>query len=132
MSAPTVTPFLTFSGQAAEAIRFYVELIDGSEIVSMTHVDGAVSEPVQFAEFRLGSQRVLAIDSPVQHAWTFTPALSLFVEDPNEAAISRYFKALSDGGKVLMPLDAYPFSKHFAWVEDRFGVSWQLTAGTGT
>jgi predicted 3-demethylubiquinone-9 3-methyltransferase (glyoxalase superfamily) len=55
-----------------------------------------------------------------------TPAMSLFVDCQDEAEIDRLFAKLSEGGKILMPLNAYPFSRKFGWIADRFGVSWQL------
>jgi len=62
----------------------------------------------------------------VKHAFTFTPSMSIFVDCENEAELHEAFKQLSEGGKVLMPLDSYGFSSKFWWVSDRFGVSWQL------
>jgi predicted 3-demethylubiquinone-9 3-methyltransferase (glyoxalase superfamily) len=52
--------------------------------------------------------------------------MSLFVDCENAAEVDRLFAGLSEGGQVMMPLDAYPFSPRFAWVADKFGVSWQL------
>lgn len=128
--APRVTPFLTFVGDAERAMKFYTELFDGAAIVSVDRYgpgeDGKEGS-VRIAEFRLFDQRFYCIDSPPVHQWTFTPAVSIFVEDENEAAIERYCEKLSVGGKVLMPLGEYPFSKKFAWVQDKFGVSWQLS-----
>ena len=60
--------------------------------------------------------------------FTFTPAISLFVSCADKAKIAHYFTVLAEGGQVLMPLDTYPFSPKFGWVQDRFGVSWQLSA----
>jgi predicted 3-demethylubiquinone-9 3-methyltransferase (glyoxalase superfamily) len=74
----------------------------------------------------LKGQPIMFLDSPVKHAFTFTPASSLFVECENAEEVDRLFAALSDSGKVLMPLDAYPFARRFGWMNDRFGVSWQL------
>ncbi len=54
------------------------------------------------------------------------PAVSIFVECENEGELEEAFRRLADGGQVLMPLDNYGFSRRFAWVADRFGVSWQL------
>ena len=54
------------------------------------------------------------------------PAISLFVTCDTEEEINRVFEQLSQDGKVLMPLAAYPFSERFGWVEDKYGVSWQL------
>jgi predicted 3-demethylubiquinone-9 3-methyltransferase (glyoxalase superfamily) len=73
----------------------------------------------------------MAIDSPVKHDFTFTPAMSLFVDCADEAEIDALFAKLSEGGKVLMPLAAYPFSRKFGWLSDRFGVSWQLNLASG-
>ena len=57
---------------------------------------------------------------------TFTPSMSLFVECVGEAEFDRVFAELSSGGAVLMPPNDYGFSTRFAWIDDRFGVSWQL------
>lgn len=78
------------------------------------------------AIFALHGQYFMAIDSFVKHGFTFTPATSLFVDCETADEIDRLFSSLSQGGQVLMPLDAYPFSPRYAWVNDRFGVSWQL------
>ena len=68
----------------------------------------------------------MCIDSYVKHAFTFTPAMSLFVDCDTADELRRVTSALSEGGEVLMPLGDYGFSREFAWVSDRFGVSWQL------
>jgi len=53
--------------------------------------------------------------------------MSLFVMCESEREIDHLFSKLAEGGKVMMPLQAYPFSKKFAWLADQFGVSWQLS-----
>lgn len=63
----------------------------------------------------------------MKHAFSFTPAESLFVECESEEEIGRLNAALSEGGSVLMTIDNYGFSRKFARVSDRFGVSWQLS-----
>ena len=78
------------------------------------------------ARFTLAGREHMCIDSPVQHAFAFTPSMSLFVTCEDEGQVDGLFAKLSDGGKVLMPLDAYPFARRFAWVADKYGVSWQL------
>jgi predicted 3-demethylubiquinone-9 3-methyltransferase (glyoxalase superfamily) len=127
--APKITTFLMFSGRAAEAMNFYAALFENSKILRDTRYGpGEMGKEgtVQQALFSLNGQEIMCIDSPVTHNFTFTPAISLFVTCADEAKIDRYYTALVQGGQVLMPLDAYPFSKKFAWVQDQFGVSWQL------
>lgn len=125
-----ITTFLMFEGNAEEAIRFYMSLFDDSEIRSMTrygHGEAGREGTVQHATFALAGQEFMCIDSPAAHNFTFTPSMSLYVHCDSDAEIERLFAALGAGGGVLMPLDAYPFSPKFGWVNDRFGVSWQLT-----
>lgn len=127
--AKTITPFLMFEGNAEAAMNFYVSLFPGSSIRSIERfgAQGPGKEgSVMTGVLDLKGQPIMFLDSPVKHAFTFTPASSLFVECENVEEIDRLFAALSDGGKVLMGLDAYPFARRFAWVNDRFGVSWQL------
>ena len=66
------------------------------------------------------------MESSLDHAFTFTPAISIFVNCETEDEIDKLFETLSQGGSVLMELTQYPFSKKFGWVQDKFGVSWQL------
>ena len=65
-------------------------------------------------------------DSPPIHEWGFTPAVSNYVECMDESQLEHLFTKLSENGKVMMPLDNYGFSQKFGFLEDRFGVSWQL------
>jgi predicted 3-demethylubiquinone-9 3-methyltransferase (glyoxalase superfamily) len=68
----------------------------------------------------------MCTDSVVKHGFTFTPAFSLFVRCESENDIRRLTDALAEAGTVLMPLGHYGFSRQFAWVNDRCGVSWKL------
>jgi predicted 3-demethylubiquinone-9 3-methyltransferase (glyoxalase superfamily) len=127
---PKVMPFLMFTGQAEEALNFYVALLPDSRIESLDRygpagpgAEGSVFQAVA----TIGGQRVMCIDSPAVHTFTFTPSFSLYVTCDSEDEIDRYFARLSDGGQTLMPLDTYPFSRRYAWVQDRYGVSWQLS-----
>ncbi|MEU7822426.1 VOC family protein [Catellatospora sp. NPDC049133] len=122
---PAITPFLMFEGAATQAMDFYVSLFDDGEVLSVTPHQGEHTG-VQLAEFRVAGQRLLCSDSFVKHAFTFTPSLSLFVRCKDDAELTRLHAALSEGGQELMPPSNYGFSTRFAWVNDRFGVSWQL------
>lgn len=118
-----------FEGNAEEAMTFYLSLFDDAEVVSINRygADGPGKEgTVQHATFTLAGQRYMCIDSPAPHAFTFTPAVSLFVQCADEAEIDRLYASLGEQGTQLMPLGSYGFSAKFGWVNDRFGVSWQL------
>lgn len=124
-----ITPFLMFQGQAEEAINYYTSIFQDSEIIHLAHYgaggpgkEGEISRAV----FSINGQEFLCTDSTVQHTFTFTPSISLFVNCDSEEELDGAFAKLSDGGQVLMPLNNYPFSKKFGWVQDKFGVSWQL------
>ncbi len=124
-----VAPCLMFDGQAEEAMNLYVSLSNDSKIVAIQHHGpGAPGKEgsVQKALFSLGGQEFLAFDTPVKHEFTFTPAVSMFVHCYSEQEIDGLYKALSENGKVLMPLDEYHFAPKFCWVTDRYGVSWQM------
>ena len=124
-----ITTFLTFTGQAEEALNLYVSLFEGSEVLSIDRYgpdDGENAGKVRHATFSLSGQEFACIDSPPVHEWTFTPAISLWVNCHSEEEIDRLHALLGEGGRVFMPLGPYPFAPKFAWIADRFGVSWQL------
>lgn len=124
-----ITTFLMFEGRAEEAMTFYMSLFDDAEINSINRYGADGSGPegsVEHATFSLAGQQLMCIDSSVKHGFTFTPAMSLFVQCESEAEIDLLFAALVDQGAALMPLGNYGFSSKFGWVNDRFGVSWQL------
>lgn len=126
-----VTPFLMFTGRAQEALDLYTSVFDDAEILGVEHWgpggEGG-EDKIMEASFRIGEQVFRAFDSPPVHQFDFTPSLSLFVDCRSEAEIERLFAGLSEGGFVMMPLSGeYPFADRYAWLSDRFGVSWQLS-----
>lgn len=127
--AHTLTPFLMFEGSAEEAMRSYVALFRDSGIRRIERY--GAGEPgaegsVKRADFTLAGQAIICIDSPIKHAFTFSPSVSLFVECESEAEFDTAFSQLSTNGSILMPPDNYGFSRKFGWINDRYGVSWQL------
>lgn len=127
------TTFLMFvgdkAGKAEEAIGFYVSLFKNSRVTNVEKWSPGENEKegnVKQGRFVLDGQEYIAMDSTGPHKFTFTPAISIFVRCDNEKEIDEHFKKLSEGGGVLMPLQEYPFAKKFAWVNDKYGVSWQL------
>ncbi|MGQ3481544.1 VOC family protein [Paenibacillus sp. TY11] len=122
-SSPKITTFFMFSGQAEEAMQYYTSVFKPSGIMSVFHQeDGSVLHAV----FNLKGQTFMAIDQNHQNKHPFTPALSLFVTCDSEEEIHSVFDQLSQEGRVLMPLETTPVSQQFGWVEDKYGVSWQL------
>jgi predicted 3-demethylubiquinone-9 3-methyltransferase (glyoxalase superfamily) len=127
--ARSVATFLMFEGVAEKAMNFYVSLFRGSEIKRIERYgpgELGAEGTVKRADFKLAGHDLICIDSPAKHNFTFTPSVSLFVECESEAELVEAFQQLSAGGQVLMPLDNYGFSTKFGWVNDRFGVSWQV------
>jgi predicted 3-demethylubiquinone-9 3-methyltransferase (glyoxalase superfamily) len=127
--AKEINPFLMFESGAEAAMNFYVSLFAGAKIESLVRYgpEGPGAEgSVRQASLQLLGRTFEFFDSPVRHAFSFTPALSFAVSCDDQAEVDRLFTRLSEGGQVLMGLDEYPFAKRFGWVNDRFGVSWQL------
>jgi predicted 3-demethylubiquinone-9 3-methyltransferase (glyoxalase superfamily) len=125
-----VTPFLMFQdGNAEEAMNFYTSIIEDSQITSIVRYganeDGEEGTVMQ-ATFTLKGQEFMCIDSNVKHQFSFTPSFSIFVTCNTEEEIDNLYEKLNEGGQALMPLNDYGFSKKFGWLNDRFGVSWQL------
>jgi predicted 3-demethylubiquinone-9 3-methyltransferase (glyoxalase superfamily) len=129
LQSTRVATFLMFTGQAEQAMSFYVSLIPGSQVQSVKKYGpggSGVEGSVELAHFTLGGQAFMCIDSAVKHAFTFTPSMSIFVTCQSEEEVDRLYAQLVEGGTAMMPLGAYGFSRKFGWVQDRFGVSWQL------
>lgn len=118
---------LMFDGTAEEAMNCYVELFQNSSVLGIKKYDNGDNEgKLHHGDFSLNGHEFICIDTPVKHEFTFTPAISIFVDFDNLIELERVFNALSQDGEVFMPLDNYGFSDKFGWLQDRFGVSWQL------
>jgi predicted 3-demethylubiquinone-9 3-methyltransferase (glyoxalase superfamily) len=126
----TAKPFLMFQeGAAQAALDLYLATFPDSRIVTIDRYvqgDPGPAGTIKAAVFTLCGREFMCSDSPIKHEFTFTPASSTFVDFDSEEELERVFGALSEGGQVLMPLDNYGFSQRFGWLNDRFGVSWQL------
>ena len=110
-----IRPFLWFDGKAEEAAKFYTSIFKNSKIRSISQMS---------ATFLLDGLEFIALNGGPQ--FKFSPATSFFVECERREELDAEWKKLSKGGTVLMELAAYPFSEKFGWVQDEFGVSWQL------
>lgn len=116
-------------GSAQAALDLYFATFPDSRMVRVERYAEGGGGPVgtiKVAVFTLCGREFMCSDSPVTHGFSFTPASSTFVDVDSLPELERVFGMLSDGGQVLMPLNDYGFSTRFGWVNDRFGVSWQL------
>lgn len=119
----TVRPFLMFQGGVGrQAVELYQRVLGAQIVEDARWPDGTIMK----AKLAVRGQEIFVSDSPVQHAFGFTPAVSLFVDCSSPEEIDSLAAALGEGGEALMPLGDYGFSRRFAWLSDRFGVSWQL------
>lgn len=125
-----LSTFLTFQdSNAEEAMNFYISLFDNSEVVDIQRYGAEGPAPegsVMVARFRLDGKAFMCSDSPIKHEWNFTPGVSTFVDCRDEEQLMYLFNKLSEDGTVFMPVNNYGFSQKFAFVADRYGVSWQL------
>ncbi len=125
-----ITPFLWFDADAEQAAKFYVSLFKGSKITAKTLYGAAGPMPkgtVMTVAFELAGQGFTALNGG--RVFAFTPAISFFVGCETKAELDALWKKLIDGGSALMELGAYPFAERYGWVQDRYGLSWQLILG---
>jgi predicted 3-demethylubiquinone-9 3-methyltransferase (glyoxalase superfamily) len=122
-----IIPFLWFDTQAEEAANLYTSLFDNSRVLDTVRYGEAGPGPegtVMTVTFQLEGQEFTGLNGgPL---FTFSPALSFFVNCDTQQEIERLWRNLRQDGAVFMELDEYPFSPQFGWVQDRFGISWQL------
>jgi len=136
-----ITPNLWFDGNAKEAVDFYVSAFPDSKVIATSYYPKSIAEGLAdfqlnmagkelTVEFELGGEGFMAINAgPEIH---FNPSISFMVNfDPSRDTQARehldeLWNKLIDGGEALMPLDEYPYSKHYGWVKDRYGLTWQL------
>src|ERR1700744_78961 len=122
---------LWFDGQAAGAARFYTGLFDHSATGRQAeYTEGSPGETgtVMTVPFSLEGLECLGLNGgPMFH---FNPAGSLMVTCETEAEVDALYARLNIG-KVLLPLQRYPFSEKYAWIEDKYGLSWQIYMGKG-
>ena len=123
-----IATFLMFTGDAEAAMNRYVALLPDSAIESIERwAPGEGPEgKIKRSSVRIAGTRCMFFDSPVTHAFGFTPAISLFVDCDSKEQLQSIAAALSTGGSFLMPEGCYGFSRWFCWLVDQWGVSWQL------
>ena len=125
-----ITPHLWYDKEAKEAAEFYCSRFPNSKITNITTLHNTPSGDADIVSFELAGQKFMSISAGP--FFKFNPSISFFLNyDPSRDKNARKnldaaWEKLSEGGTVLMPLDKYPFSEHYGWIQDKYGLSWQL------
>lgn len=114
-------------GRAREAVALYERTLPNVVAGTVT----PLGEGLVRCDFTIGDAGFIAFDSGVDHDFALTPAVSIWVDVESADELERIATTLADGGRVLMPIGDYGFSPAFTWVDDRYGVSWQLAVAPG-
>lgn len=127
-----IVPHLWYDKEAKEAALFYISLFDQSKLLNVTVLENTPSGDSEIVSFELAGQKFMAISAGPY--FNFNPSISLMVDCSSVEEINAVWEALLEGGSELMHLGEYPFSKRYGWVQDRYGLSWQLilTGGVQT
>ena len=120
-----ISPHLWFDKEAKEAAEFYVSVFaKNSSIKNVTTLHDTPSGTVDVVSFQLAGQDFEAISAgPL---FKFNPSISFSVALKTKEEVDELWNKLSPGGKVLMELGSYPFSERYGWLQDKFGLSWQI------
>lgn len=128
-----ITPHLWFASHAEEAAKFYATVFDGSklgQVIRYTEtgqeIHGQPPGSVMTVEFQLEGMSFIALNGGPH--FKFNPSTSFMVNCSDKEEVDKLWSKLSESGKVLMPVDSYPFSARYGWLEDKYGLSWQLIA----
>jgi predicted 3-demethylubiquinone-9 3-methyltransferase (glyoxalase superfamily) len=120
----TITPHLWFDKEAKEAAEFYTSFLPDSKVTNITRLYDTPSDDCDVVSFVLANQPFMAISAgPL---FKFNPSISFHIKCKTKDEVDAIWEKLSSGGKVLMPLAAYPFSERYGWIEDQYGLSWQM------
>jgi predicted 3-demethylubiquinone-9 3-methyltransferase (glyoxalase superfamily) len=119
-----ITPHLWFDNNAEEAARFYTSIFKNSKIKNVTTIHNTPSGTVQiFTVELLGQEFTLISAGPL---FEFNPSVSFLVACSSKEEVDALWNKLSEGGKALMELAEYSFSENYGWVQDKYGLSWQV------
>ena len=120
-----IVPHLWFETQAVEATMFYTSLFADSKVTNTQTITDTPSGDCDIVSFQLAGQDFMAISAGPH--FKINPSISLFVVFDDEAEIDDVWNKLIDGGKALMPFQQYPWAHKYGWLQDKYGLSWQLS-----
>jgi len=119
-----ITTHLWFDKEAKEAAKFYTSIFRESRIKGTTTIRSTPSGDTDIVNIELYGQEFTLISAgPL---FKFNPSVSFLVSCKTKEEVSALWKQLSEGGVALMELGAYPFSERYGWIQDKYGLSWQL------
>ena len=119
-----ITPHLWFDNNAEEAAKFYTSIFKDSRLKNVTTLHNTPSGTVEiFTVEVLGQEFTLISAGPL---FKFNPSVSFLVACSTKDEVDELWKKLSEGGTALMDLGEYPFSEKYGWVQDKYGLSWQI------
>lgn len=119
-----IVPHFWYDKEAKEAAVFYASLFEQSKLLNTKVIKNTQSGDSEIVNFELAGQPFMAISAGPY--FKFNPSMSLMVACSSEQEVNSKWEALSEGGTELMALGEYPFSKRYGWIQDRYGLSWQL------
>jgi predicted 3-demethylubiquinone-9 3-methyltransferase (glyoxalase superfamily) len=119
-----ITPHLWFDKEAKEAAALYSSIIPNSKITNTTTLHNTPSGDCEVVSFELAGQPFMAISAGPM--FKFNPSISFHLKCTAKEQVDVFWEKLAKHGKVLMPLGEYPFSPRFGWLEDKYGLSWQV------
>ncbi|MFX1519486.1 MAG: VOC family protein [Promethearchaeota archaeon] len=119
-----ITPHLWFDKEAKEAAEFYTSIFKNSGIKNTTTLHNTPSDAVDVVTIELLGREFMLISAGPY--FKFTPAVSFLVALSTKEEVDALWGELSKGGSTLMELGEYPFSEKYGWVQDRYGLSWQV------
>lgn len=129
-----ITPCLWFDHEGEEAARFYARLFPNSEIGTISRFGkegfefhGMPEGAVMTVNFKLGGQQFMALNGGP--TFKFSPAVSFFVVCETIAEVDLVWNTLLAGGSSMMALEKYEWSEKYGWLNDKYGVSWQISFG---
>ncbi|MEO5645919.1 MAG: VOC family protein [Candidatus Paceibacterota bacterium] len=132
-----IIPHLWLNKNAEEAVAFYTSIFNNGKILGTAAYTEAGQEihqmkpgSIMSINFEIEGFEFITINGG--SIFTINPSISFMVHYTDKDAIGELWEKLLEGGKTLMPLDAYPFSEKYGWVQDKYGVSWQIMLGQGT
>ncbi len=120
-----IVPHLWFDQEAKEAVTFYMSLFEDSRMLRDIVIEDTPSGDAPLHYFTLAGQEFAAISGGPY--FKFNPSVSFMVQCKEKEEVDCLWNAFAEGGEVLMELNSYPFSPYYGWIQDRFGLSWQLS-----